>query len=181
MGCAECGFSYESVAVDEIGSRLRALGPAFAEALAGADLAAAARRPAPLVWSAAEYACHMRDVLLVQRDRAVRALVEDRPDLTPMHRDERVALCHYAAEPLPAVLGQLAMAAQLCAAVLGDLAPEDWDRPVLYHFPELAERDLAWVGRHTIHEGQHHLMDIARGLAATAAGGADGLANPSGI
>jgi len=111
----------------------------------------------------------------------VRALVEDRPDLTPMHRDERVVLCHYAAEPLPAVLGQLAMAAELCAAVLDGLAPEAWDRPVLYHFPELTERDLAWVGRHTIHEGRHHLMDIGRGLAAAAAGGADVPSNPPGI
>lgn len=181
MACEECGFSYEGVAVDEIGARLRALGPAFYEALAGASPVAAARRPAPHVWSAAEYACHMRDVLLVQRDRAVRALVEDCPDLVPMHRDERVDLCHYAAEPLPAVLSQLAMAAGLCAAVLDGLAPEAWARPVLYHFPEPTERDLAWVGRHTIHEGQHHLMDIGRGLAAATAGAADAPSSAPGI
>jgi S-DNA-T family DNA segregation ATPase FtsK/SpoIIIE len=98
-----------------------------------------------------------------------------------MHRDELVARCHYAAEPLSAVLSQLAMAADLCAAVLDGLAPQAWARPVRYHFPELTERGLGWVGRHTIHEGQHHLMDISRGLAAADAGGSGAPSSAPGI
>ena len=44
------------------------------------------------VWSALEYACHVRDVFLVQRDRLYTALVEDTPTFTPMYRDQRVTL-----------------------------------------------------------------------------------------
>jgi hypothetical protein len=35
-------------------------------------------------------------------------------------------------------------------------------------WPEATERDLGWVGRHAVHEGEHHLMDVRRVLAATA-------------
>jgi hypothetical protein len=28
-----------------------------------------------------------------------------------------------------------------------------------------AEQNLAWLGRHTVHEGDHHLMDVANVLA----------------
>jgi hypothetical protein len=40
-------------------------------------------RPEEGVWSALEYACHVRDVFLVQRDRLYTALVEDTPTFTP--------------------------------------------------------------------------------------------------
>jgi hypothetical protein len=35
-------------------------------------------------------------------------------------------------------------------------------------WPEATERDLGWVGRHAVHEGEHHLMDVCRVLAAMA-------------
>jgi len=38
-----------------------------------------------------------------------------------------------------------------------------------YPWPAPAERDVAWVGRHTVHEGEHHLMDVRRVLAAVTA------------
>ena len=166
MTCLECGFRSELVELDEIAARLRSLGPSFAGVLHGVGPALAARRPAPSVWSALEYACHVRDVLLVQRDRAVLAQVEDTPSFARMHRDERVALCHYDAQPADEVLGQLAMAAGLCAIVFDGLNQAAWTRRLIYNWPEATEHDLAWLGRHTLHEGHHHLMDVRRVLAA---------------
>ena len=167
MTCEECGFRDELVATDEIAGRLRSFGPRFAGVLAGAG-PAAARRPEPAVWSALEYACHVRDVFLVQRERAVLAQVQDNPRVARMNRDERVALCRYDAHAVPDVLGQLAMAAELCATVFDGLDEVALARRLVYPWPEATERDVAWVGRHTVHEGEHHLMDVRRVLAAVA-------------
>jgi len=166
VACQECGFRYELVAADTIAGRLRSFGPRFAGTLAGTGPATAARRPEPTVWSALEYACHVRDVFLVQRERAVLAQVQDNPRVARMNRDERVALCRYDAHALPDVLGQLAMAAELCATVFDGLDEAAWARRLVYPWPEATGRDVAWVGRHTVHEGEHHLMDVGRVLAA---------------
>jgi hypothetical protein len=171
--CTECGYDYESVPTDRLAGRLRDLGRRYREALTGADDRAARRRPAPEVWSALEYACHMRDVLLVQRDRAVLALVEDNPGFARMYRDERVGLCHYSAQPAAEVLDELDMSARLCALVFDGLDRAAWERPLVYNLPSAIApggHNVAWLARHTVHEGEHHLMDVKRALAAAGAG-----------
>jgi len=167
--CPECGFSYDLVAADTIAGRLRSFGPRFADALAGADPDVASRRPEPAVWSALEYACHIRDVFLIQRERAVLAQVEDNPRVARMNRDERVALCRYDAQAVPDVLDQVAMAAELCALVFESLDEAARARRLVYPWPAPTERDVTWVGRHAVHEGEHHLMDVRRVLAAVTA------------
>jgi hypothetical protein len=167
--CGECGYTYESVPTDKLAGRLRDMGPRYRAALERADPDAARRRPGPAVWSALEYACHMRDVLLVQRDRAVLALVEDNPGFARMYRDERVELCHYSSEPIEHVLDELDMSARLCALVFEGLGQSAWERRLVYHLPSADASgpvDVAWLGRHTVHEGEHHLMDVKAALTA---------------
>jgi DinB superfamily len=168
VDCAECGFSYQLVQPDAVPGRLRALRSGFSKELAGVDGVAASQRPGPSVWSALEYACHVRDVLLVQRERLIVAQVEDVPAVARMHRDERVSLARYDAHPVPEVLDQLGMAAELCAVTFGALDAAGRARRLVYPWPEATERDLGWVGRHAVHEGEHHLMDVRRVLAAVA-------------
>jgi hypothetical protein len=112
--CDQCGFAYEEVAPDDVAGRLRAAPDRYRQSVANSSPQVVSTRPDPAVWSAIEYACHVRDVLLVQRDRAVVALVEDRPSFARMYRDERVALCGYGQQGMDDVLAQLAMAAELC-------------------------------------------------------------------
>jgi DinB superfamily len=169
VACQECGFSYDLVTADAIAGRLRSFGPRFADALAGAGPEAASRRPEPTVWSALEYAGHIRDVFLIQRERAVLAQVEDNPRVARMNRDERVVLCRYDAQAIPDVLDQVAMAAELCALVFDGLDDAARARRLVYPWPAPTERDVAWVGRHAVHEGEHHLMDVRRVLAAVGA------------
>jgi hypothetical protein len=171
--CAECGFTYESVPTDKLAGTLRDMGARYRTALAAGDPKAVGSRPAPAVWSPLEYACHVRDVLLVQRDRAVVALVEDNPGFARMYRDERVELCGYSEEPLEQVLDELAMSARLCAAVFDGLDQPAWDRSLVYNLPSAeaaGPHKVAWLARHTVHEGEHHLMDVNRGLAAARQG-----------
>jgi hypothetical protein len=70
-------------------------------------------RSRPGVWSPLEYACHLRDVLLVQRERVLAARSTNRPDCYPMGRDERVEHDGYAEQEPEDVARQLAAAAQL--------------------------------------------------------------------
>jgi hypothetical protein len=163
--CEECGFSYESLPVGEIAPAVRAFDERYRQAMSGATEDRARRRPRPEVWSAHEYCCHVRDVLLVLRDRAVVALVEDAPTFKRMHRDQRVALCHYADHDNAEALAQLGTAAHLCAMVYAGLDEVAWARPIDY-FGNGGAQDLAWMGRHTVHEATHHLMDVVRVLAA---------------
>lgn len=130
------------------------------------------------MWSALEYACHTRDVLLAQRERLFLALVEDCPSLAPMHREQRVVLARYAAQDPETVAGQLAMAASLVADAFGDLDEPGRRRECVYNFPTPARRSVAWLGAHTLHEGEHHLQDVDRVLAAAAGGATAGPGPP---
>jgi len=87
--CPECGFDYRPERAPEAAATIRRGAADLAAALtAGVD---PARRRSPQQWSPLEYACHVRDVLLVQRERVLLARRVDRPVLTTMGRDERVA------------------------------------------------------------------------------------------
>jgi S-DNA-T family DNA segregation ATPase FtsK/SpoIIIE len=158
--CDQCGFEYESVPVVRIAREIRSLPPRYRALVAELPHSVAARRPEPSVWSALEYTAHVRDMLLVQRDRVIHALVEDRPGFAPMHRDERVELVGYATEDPVTVAAELAVAAELLGRLFARMSDDQFLRKVIYNYPEPAEHDLAWMGQHTVHEGEHHLQDI---------------------
>jgi hypothetical protein len=102
----------------------------------------------------------VRDVFLVQRDRLYTALVEDKPVMPPMYRDHRVTLARYNEQEPEEVAAQLGTAARLIAQAFSVLDPAQLNRLCIYNFPAPAERPLLWVGRHAVHEGEHHLRDI---------------------
>jgi S-DNA-T family DNA segregation ATPase FtsK/SpoIIIE len=35
-------------------------------------------------------------------------------------------------------------------------------RTGIYHWPAVESRTLLWLGRHTVHEVEHHLLDLTR-------------------
>lgn len=161
----ECGFVYDAVENSSVPAALRTACATVADLLRRPELAPAVPvRPAPDVWSALEYAGHLRDVCLAQRDRVLLALVVDTPSFVPIYRDERVALAHYNEDEPGLVADELVMAADLFARLLGRLGPAELARSCLYNYPEPKERDVGWVGRHTLHEAIHHLADVRRVL-----------------
>jgi hypothetical protein len=158
--CSECGFGYDELDHGALAGRLRSYPARYRQAMSGLPDALARRRPEPTVWSALEYLCHVRDVLIIQRERVILAQVEERPSLARMYRDERVELCGYGSQQVEEVLDQVKMAAQLCAAVFDALDEGAWSRLIVYNWPTATERDLAWLGCHTVHEADHHLLDV---------------------
>jgi hypothetical protein len=134
--CHECGFEYELDEAAAAGPNI-VRGVAELVGILDADTECLKIRREPGTWSALEYGCHVRDVLLVQRERVLAAQIVDRPSFNPMGRDERV---------------------------LSRLDLSDWDLSVMYNYPERTERSLRWVAVHTMHEVRHHLLDARRQL-----------------
>jgi hypothetical protein len=167
--CGECGFEYDLAGAEAAGPAVVA-GVAEFVAVLGADPSHLRRRLRADMWSPLEYGCHLRDVLLVQRERVLAARRVDRPSFEPMGRDERVDHDGYGHQDPGAVARQLSDAASLFANVLARLDPASWERTVMYNYPVHLERSLRWVAVHTVHEVRHHLLDVRRQLAS----GADG-------
>lgn len=163
--CSECGFDYDAVRAADMAALIVGGVGEFAVILRGSGSDLRARR-SPTLWSPLEYGCHLRDVLLVQRERVLAARRVERPSFEPMGRDERVMHDGYAQQEPVAVADELMMASSLFANVLNRLRSGDWDRPVVYNYPQKAERTLRWVATHALHEVRHHLLDVRRQLAS---------------
>lgn len=156
--CDECGYSYDEGLAWSAGTAIvdeaRGIGHAI-ERLGERSR----RRPSADVWSPLEYACHVRDVLLAQRERVLLARQVDCPTPAPMGRDARVVMEGYAEQDPTSVARQLSDAAELFENVLDRLG-DDWDRTLIYNFPHPTERSLRWVAVHTLHEVVHHRRDV---------------------
>jgi hypothetical protein len=163
--CPECGFSYGALDRSELSPAMGERGRQLVAALAHPTAQLAVRRT-PDEWSPLEYACHVRDVLLMQRDRLYVALVEDEPSFKPMYRDERVEFDRYAEQAPEVVSAQLLMAAAMLAHAFAGLSDDQWERPLIYGYPEPSRRDVEWVAHHTLHEMVHHQHDIERIVAS---------------
>jgi hypothetical protein len=145
--CDECGFAYDLDEAAAAGPTIVAGATELAAILSDGGADVHARRD-PARWSTLEYACHVRDVLMVQRERVLAARRTDCPSFDPMGRDERVEHDGYAEQdPLD---------------VARRLGPTEWDRTVMYNYPKTLERSLRWVAVHTVHELRHHLLDVRR-------------------
>jgi len=165
--CPGCGYMYAAHAVSGIAAELATLGPRYASRLHTLARTpdgekALRRRPEPDVWSALEYACHVRDVMLAQRERLFLAVIEDCPSFAPIYPDRRTALANYATEDPALVANDLEFATGLAARACSSLRTADWSRPCIYNYPSRARRSLAWLAQHTLHEGEHHLLDFDR-------------------
>lgn len=137
--------------------RLREFPQLYALELARGD-AALRRGPSADVWSALEYACHVRDVLLEMRERVLQVLREPSPPtFTPMGRDERVH---------DDVARQIADATAMLAFVFDGLDEARWAKRCVYGYPAPAERTSSWVAQQSLHELRHHLGDLKASLAA---------------
>ena len=166
--CEECGFDYEALdpadaptAIRSFAKRYRAPLTRFLRDEDGDALVR--QRPAPGVWSALEYAAHVRDVF-ESYDRWIRQiLAEDRPVLEGPGPDELATQRRYNEDDPVAVADALAANAEQLAATVEAVPTEGWDRVGLRRDEE---RSVRLHARRAVHEGSHHLLDVGRGLRA---------------
>ncbi len=119
-------------------------------------------RAEPDRWSTLEYGCHVRDVLLVQGERVLKALRGHGHEFMARGRDERVEHDGYNEQNPSHVADQIVQSALMFTSLLDRLTNEDWDLTIAYMFPDPDLRTLRWVAVHTAHEVVHHLADMQR-------------------
>jgi hypothetical protein len=151
--CERCSFHYDQLEINEVSEELRSLGTAYRSRLeAGVHDAEHARllrrRPMPQVWSALET-----------------------PRFWSIYRDERVVLARYSDDSLEEVSREVDLAASLAARAFARLDDAQWQRRCVHGYPAPAQRTVAWLGRHTVHEGRHHLLDVDDAIRAARSGG----------
>ena len=118
-------------------------------------------RPTREVWSALEYACHVRDALGVYHFRIDKVLTEERPSFPMMGRDDLPEKLRYNEQNPAVVVDELAAVADRLADLLASVPADAWDRIGVREGEELS---IAWMARNIVHEGNHHLLDIGRVL-----------------
>jgi hypothetical protein len=159
--CEECGFDGESwsdgAAIDALGL----LGPRWAQAISGLDPDQLEQRPVSDMWSIAEYADHVREVLFAMRflldsainDPGINLGTAPEPIFTPTPR----------LIDIEAALEGIDREASALQHALRDLPGESWNATARVDNDEI---DVHWICRHAIHDATHHLGDVDRQRAA---------------
>ncbi|HVL02957.1 MAG TPA: DinB family protein [Acidimicrobiales bacterium] len=166
--CEECGFADESVTVADAVAALRGFGRRYRAPLTrflpGEDGDAVVReRPEPGVWSALEYAAHVGEVFAWYDQWIRRSLVEDDPVIVAPTPDEAAGAGAYNEADPTAVADAVAASAEVLAATLEGIPEEAWSR---CHVRRGESRSVLFAARRAVHEGNHHLLDIGRGMRA---------------
>jgi len=163
--CEECGFEYDSVQPGDAVVALRAFPKRYraplTRLLPGEDAGLLRIRPDPSTWSALEYAAHVRDVFGWYGERIRQTLVEDRPVFDGLDPDAAAVEGRYNEQDPEVVAGELAANAESLAVVLEEVPDDGWHRVGIRRGEE---RSVLFTAQRAVHEGNHHLLDIGRGL-----------------
>lgn len=155
--CPECGFDPARVVREQLADLIHDNTRGWYSALDGPD---AATRPVPAVWSPLEYACHVRDVHRLFRERLALMLEQDDPQFANWDQDETAIESRYAEQDPATVSVELVEAAADVAAVYAGVTGEQWQRPGTRSNGSVFTVET--LGVYHLHDVVHHLHDIRR-------------------
>lgn len=165
--CPECGLDYESISPRDAAGAVRSFPRRYRSILThfepGEDLEEIIRtRPAPGVWSALEYACHVAQRLDLMAPTIRQIVNEDNPHLYTFDPEKQAEEQDYNDWALLTALGELESACADLSMAIEYTAADEWTRKGTFDY---GEREAIDVARDAVHEGSHHLRDIKRGLS----------------
>ena len=153
--CPECGFDPEAVDITELPQLIQVNTRGWSDVLDGAD---AAVRPAPHIWSALEYACHVRDVHTLFAQRARLMLEQDDPQFANWDQDVTAIESRYDEQDPATVSVELVEAAAEMAGVFAGVREEQWQR--VGRRSNGSVFTVETLGIYYLHDVVHHLHDI---------------------
>lgn len=159
--CPDCGYVGSAVDPADLAERLRANAARWRGLL---DHPAAGRRPAPDVWSATEYACHVRDVFRRFAARLDLLLTEDDPAFENWDQDLTAVEDRYDRQAADVVVDELEAAGAVLADGFAAVTGERWDRTGTRS--DGARFTVATLGQYLLHDPEHHVLDVQQGYAA---------------
>jgi hypothetical protein len=161
--CEECSFDWD-LAIDGVLRTLASFPDGYRTRLdrfrRAPDAGVIRRRPSPEVWSALEYAAHVRDVIDFYADRIDRVLNEERPQMTGADFSSMPERRGYLQEDPAVVVDEIAGSSVVVEERLRSLSADQWARIGIGIDGD--ERTLLVLARRLAHDGQHHLFDLDR-------------------
>jgi len=150
--CPECGF--DAASLTDVG-----IAPAVRDnAAAWRAVVTDTRRPHPQTWSPLEYACHVRDVHVLFRQRLELMLAEDDPVFANWDQDETAVADRYAEQDPGRVADELEQAADRIADAFAGLDDEQWSRPGRRSNGSVFT--VSSMARYYLHDIVHHRHDV---------------------
>jgi hypothetical protein len=154
--CPECGLDTRSFTREDIPAIIGANAAGWQQALtASADPAA---RPTPGKWSPVEYACHVRDLLVLCDYRLGLMLTQDDPLFANWDQDEAAVTGRYGEQVPTEVATQIKDAAATAASRFAEVAGDQWLRKG--RRSDGVRFTVETFGRNLVHEAVHHLYDV---------------------
>jgi hypothetical protein len=157
QGCRECGFE-PGYDVATTGDRARDTVDRWAELL---DVLGMTDRPRPGTWSPLEYACHVRDLCRVFRERLRLMLEEDDPVFPDWDQNAVAVEEQYNLQDPYEVSGELAQELRATADAFDAVSGEQWARTG--RRGDGKEFTVASFAAYFLHDVEHHLRVDARG------------------
>lgn len=162
--CDECGMAYRDHGPAELAPAVRAVAPRWRDLVTDVDDAVVRRRPDEDTWSAIEYGWHLGSGLAWMADTIETMTAGTDGDIAWFGHEQDVRDADPRSRDLDEVTSRLDEATSRLAVVLAQVAPDAWERTA--DFP-WGGRDALDMARNAVHEGEHHLHDVERVLAAT--------------
>jgi hypothetical protein len=153
--CPECGFEAAAIEPAAIPALIRDAASRWPAVLARPD---ARTRPAPTTWSPLEYACHVRDVHGIFRQRLELMLSEDNPSFANWDQDETALQQRYWEQEPVVVAQEVAETGEALAQAYERVGDGQWGRSGVRSNDSTFTVES--LGRYLLHDLYHHVWDV---------------------
>ncbi len=161
--CPECGFDAGSFDPTTIADALYVNAQEWATLLEDSRVR---DRPAPNLWSALEYGCHIRDVFVLFNERLRMMLEQDDPTYQNWDQDATAVSERYADQDPADVTAALLHGAQALADRFRRVKGAQWQRTGTRS--DGAKFTVHSFAQYLIHDPVHHLHDVHHGYQTLA-------------